>query len=377
MRKNSRHSYILFKNKTEMRIFFIVLFSMIFLLSSAVLLFETSRSNKTKAQEKAVQEEIQTLLHTPCPSDTAPPVVAQSAVQNQTAIKHTECAVKPTPDPMLFASALKKNPDVVGALIAGSYISSYVVQKNNTFYLNHGFYKEDNRAGMIFLDEHASIAGRHMLLHGHNMKDGTVFGKLKEFRNPSYFNVFPTLRFITPQSDDTYVIFSVNEFSVDSSKKDYFNMQKFDFENDQAFEQFIANIKSTSLYPIPLSVCAQDTVLTLMTCYTDQADKRISISARKMHEDETLNSFSNFFPTVHRDLYYQKNHSLLTGDDVLHIQQMLQALDYPIDELDGVYGPNTMDAVMFFQREHDISPDGVVAKTTRQRIEDAYHALEK
>ena len=53
------------------------------------------------------------------------------------------------------------------------------------------------------------------------------------------------------------------------------------------------------------------------------------------------------------------------------LQKQLQELGYYEGEIDGVYGPGTQQAVLEFQREHDLDTDGIVGCDTQTTINDA------
>ena len=339
-----------------MRVALIVLFLSVAVFSLYQLISDGIRSSRTKQAEAGTQAElIQALDLDETPQPTEAP--EQEVVSTP----------KPTPEPGVLGPAMTANPDTVGALIAGSYIKTYVVQRDNSFYLTHGFTGEENRAGTIFADQGCQISpySRHVLIHGHNMNDGTSFGKLKEYRNESYLNQFPTIRFVTPYEDATYVIFSVLTFSINEEDPDYFSIFKFSFSSDSDFISFASAAKNLSQYVVPVDVTAEDTLLTLMTCYTAQNDQRIAVMARKLRDGETAEQFANMFPKAQRDLYYQSGYSLLSGNDVLLVQQALIKLGYSISACDGVYGAETARAVTEFQRDQGLSADGMVGKKTR------------
>ncbi len=345
---------------TGLRVALIVLFSSVALYSLYQLISDGIRSSRTKRAEAGMQAE---LIQTLDLDETPEPAELQEQEQEQAAAP----TPKPTPDPGVLGPAISANPDTVGALIAGSYIKTYVVQRDNSFYLTHGFTGEENRAGAIFADQGCRVSpySRHILIHGHNMNDGTSFGKLKEYRNQSYLNEFPTIRFVTPYEDATYVIFSVLAFSVNEENSDYFSIFKFNFSSDSDFISFAGAAKGRSQYAVPVDVTAEDTLLTLMTCYTAQNDQRIAVMARKLRDGETAEQFANMFPAAQRDLYYQPGHSLLSGSDVLLVQQALTKLGYSISACDGVYGAETARAVTEFQRDQGLPADGMVGKKTR------------
>jgi len=57
------------------------------------------------------------------------------------------------------------------------------------------------------------------------------------------------------------------------------------------------------------------------------------------------------------------------GADVLRVQQILQILGYYRGDLDGFYGPVTEDAVIRFQRDQGLNPDGIVGPLTYDRLQ--------
>jgi len=54
----------------------------------------------------------------------------------------------------------------------------------------------------------------------------------------------------------------------------------------------------------------------------------------------------------------------MRGDDVLAVQEALVAKGYDPGEIDGIYGPQTEDAVRKFQKDHGLEVDGIVGKET-------------
>lgn len=57
------------------------------------------------------------------------------------------------------------------------------------------------------------------------------------------------------------------------------------------------------------------------------------------------------------------------GSDVLRVQEILQILGYYRGDLDGYYGPLTEAAVIQFQRDQGLTPDGIVGPQTYDRLQ--------
>lgn len=78
-----------------------------------------------------------------------------------------------------------RNPDYVFWIwIPGTNIN-YPTVKNTIpgYYLNHTFSGEENPCGTIFCLEEAE----NQIIYGHNMKDGSMFADLKQYRSEAYF----------------------------------------------------------------------------------------------------------------------------------------------------------------------------------------------
>ncbi|HEY3231897.1 MAG TPA: peptidoglycan-binding domain-containing protein, partial [Roseiflexaceae bacterium] len=58
----------------------------------------------------------------------------------------------------------------------------------------------------------------------------------------------------------------------------------------------------------------------------------------------------------------------LTGDDVRAIQRRLNDLAYLPDDADGIYGPDTEDAIKSFQTNNRLDADGIVGPQTWERL---------
>lgn len=63
------------------------------------------------------------------------------------------------------------------------------------------------------------------------------------------------------------------------------------------------------------------------------------------------------------------------GSDVASVQQRLQVLGYYKGDIDGVYGNQTRDAVMAFQKARKLTADGIVGTATYEELEKVYDAV--
>ena len=90
-----------------------------------------------------------------------------------------------------YQSLLYENSDCIGWLkIEGTDISYPVVQgEDNEFYLHHDFQKRYAICGTLMLDCRNDIeAGQeHLIIYGHQMKDGSMFKQLNGYKKEEYY----------------------------------------------------------------------------------------------------------------------------------------------------------------------------------------------
>jgi len=182
----------------------------------------------------------------------------------------------------------KENRDIVGWLKIENVLDLPVVYKDNSYYLTRDFYKQKNAAGTVFLDENHPFKEKtqNLLLHGHNMKDGTMFGRLVQYETDlNYVRWHPFVRFDTLWRNEEYVIFAVLRVSLDINDERFFNyFTHSSFSSDPEFESYIRQLQLRSIYAIPVDVKPTDALITLSTCLDED---RLVIVARRVREGET------------------------------------------------------------------------------------------
>ena len=122
----------------------------------------------------------------------------------------------------------------------------------------------------------------NMIMYGHNMKNGTMFTSLMNYKNQEYFKQHPTIRFTTTTSDDIYEIISAFESKIYSDSEDVFKYYNFiNADNEKEFNDYITNIKRLSLYNIEKTAKYGDELITLSTCAYHAKDGRFVVVAKK------------------------------------------------------------------------------------------------
>ena len=174
-------------------------------------------------------------------------------------------------NPIDFTQLLSVNSDIVGWLrIRALDISYPVVQgKDNDYYLHRTFEKTDNFAGCLFVNSYnmGDFTDQTTIIYGHNMKNGSMFGKLKNFNDPEVFKKSRYFWIFTPDFIYQYRIFSASV--VDKTGLTY----QISFTDDE-FDQFISRAYSNSVVDNQdVTVTKEDRIVTLSTCTGDDSTR--------------------------------------------------------------------------------------------------------
>ena len=188
-----------------------------------------------------------------------------------------------------FAELYAQNPHVVGWLEMDPDIALPVVQWDNSFYMDHDFDGNESVAGTLFVDSRNTLWPQddHILIYGHNMKDGSMFGSLNNYRNVGFLRATTCIQFNTIYGDAQYVPFAPFDASMTKDDPNYFKLIRLNFSEEQPFDAFLEDVQSRSLFNIPVDVNEDDQLLSLVTCSYSMDNGRFIIMCRKLREDET------------------------------------------------------------------------------------------
>lgn len=189
--------------------------------------------------------------------------------------------------PVIDWDALKAmNEDLVGWIyIPGTKIHYPIVQgDDNDYYLTHTFDKSRNSCGAIFMDinNQADFSSDNTLLHGHNMKNKTMFGTLRYYSEKSYWEEHPYIWIIKENTVAKYEIFSTGRTEAGS------DVYTLEFASEKSFQDYIVQRSKTGAdYDTGVEVTTKDKLLTLSTCTSDTETGRRVVQARLIEEKVT------------------------------------------------------------------------------------------
>lgn len=156
-------------------------------------------------------------------------------------------------------------------------------------YLRKNFYGDYDIGGMLFIDARCTLdpedhVSTDTIIYGHRMKNATMFGPLKDFKDPDYCEAHTTVYFDTLYRPGTYRVFAAFLSRAYDDDSDAFKYYDFiEAENAAEFDAYLTNIQALShWYDAENAPVFGDELITLSTCdyYTD--DGRLAIVAKRI-----------------------------------------------------------------------------------------------
>ncbi len=191
-----------------------------------------------------------------------------------------------------------KNPNTVGYLtISGVDVYEPILQcGDNSYYLTHAFDGTENKAGAVFLDYRAEISAERqsdmLVLYGHNQRDGTMFGNLKQYkRNVEFYKRNPFLTFETEYGAQKYVIFAyfvTNTLPKHDSNGEVFYYHDYpELDSEEVYSWYMGQVAKRNEIISPIDVTYGDKFLVLSTCSNEYSGSRFVVMARKLRPGES------------------------------------------------------------------------------------------
>lgn len=255
----------------------ILIFFTVFLVSGWMLLDYYLESQKQQSQFDELAQLV--AQNTPAPVE---PQETQSPDETQTDITvPAEPVILPEYEPLLAL-----NPDIVGWLqIEDTRINYPVMQTpdRTDYYLHRDFYGQHSGHGCLYAREVCDInsPSDNITIYGHNMKDGTMFGDLMDYRSHEFWLQHPSVQFNTLTMHHSYVIFAV--FITSSSEGRGFAYHEFvDALDESEFSDYVNQCKALSLYDTGITPVYGDKLITLSTCEYTRENGRLVVVAKQV-----------------------------------------------------------------------------------------------
>lgn len=156
-----------------------------------------------------------------------------------------------------------------------------MMSRDNKDYLHSSFYKEKLYSGTLFIDALSNKRENqdNLIIYGHNMKDGSMFGTLKKWRSEKYFNEHKFIEIYTETEKRVYLIFAVREVS---SNMDLLHYKLDGFTN----EEYIQDARNNNIHFREFEEQYENNqIMTLSTCMSNDA-KRLILNAVLLYKTD-------------------------------------------------------------------------------------------
>lgn len=242
-----------------------------------------------------VPEQTETPSMTPAPTATPAPVFTPAVEEPEEPAEADSGILPQVPYPDntglkvsdRFARLRKKGKYIVGWLRMDG-VDEAVAQKDNSFFLDHDATGKKNVNGAIFLEEDTDLRTRPytVILFGHNMKNGNMFGRLRKYLDRKYFQQHRIIHFDSMYEEGTYAVFAAEKISTVPGTALHFNLWSLATNDRTQREQAIHRLNILADRNSLLDVQADDQILLLVTCIDEDTD-RLVVAARRLREEET------------------------------------------------------------------------------------------
>ena len=185
------------------------------------------------------------------------------------------------------------NEDVVGWIYVDALpdISYPIVKgKDNQTDLHQTYEKNYNFAGTIFVDYENSgdFSDCNTLVYGHNMKNGSMFGHLKKFReDDKLYKQDKYFWILTPERNYRYEIITAYTTGVNSDTYTLFKGP------GEEFEKYLETIKGYSeIQTDDTDLTIKDRIVTLSTC-TGNESTRFVVQGKRVDAEDADGAATN------------------------------------------------------------------------------------
>ncbi len=236
-------------------------------------------SSETDADQSTAESEADAAQST-AESETPPPESSES-VQQPEAVENP------------YAASYRANKDMAGWLQIPGTVIDYPIMwtpRDENYYLYRDFEGKSNKNGCLILDTDSSVdpLTTNLIIHGHNMKSGAMFGDLTEYEKESYYEEHKEITLYTPQCQRNYEVIAVFRSQVYRKTDDVFKFYKFfQADNEAQFLDFYENIKKLSLYDTGVTAEYGDHFITLSTCVYHVTNGRFVVVAKEVESGDT------------------------------------------------------------------------------------------
>ena len=221
----------------------------------------------------------------PKPSETAEPTATPEPI------------VTPDPTPVLvenpYLDSFLANSDMAAWLSIPDTVIDYPVMwtpRDEEYYLYRGFDGKKNNNGCLILDTDSCLdpLTTNLIIHGHNMNSGAMFGTLLDYADEAYYQEHKNIILYTEECQRNYEVIAVFRSQVFKKSDTVFKFYKFfQADTEEEFKDFYDNIMAMSIYDTGVTAEFGDHFLTLSTCAYHVDQGRFVVVAKEVENGDS------------------------------------------------------------------------------------------
>ena len=220
---------------------------------------------------------------------TTAPVITEAPTEEPTEAP-TETVPAETEAVMLdyMAELYEKNQDVAGYVkIAGTKIDNPVVYTpgNQNKYMYTSLDGVYSYAGEIIMDVRCTIEpeSTNIILHGHNMNNGTMFNNIMNYEQKEYWEEHPIINYSTLYEEREYMVIAAYRDKIYWPEIDDFRFYEFtDPQTEEEFNEGMEYMMSRAAYDTGITAEFGDRLLLLVTCAYHTDNGRFIVVAKEV-----------------------------------------------------------------------------------------------
>jgi len=184
------------------------------------------------------------------------------------------------------------NSDYKGWLTIYGTISEPVVQgETNETYLRTNINGEHAEAGTLFLDETTDLTqDGNLIIYGHKMNDGTMFGTLDKFEDEEFFDNNRTVCWESEKGKEYYQIFALLVLPGYSTDPNFIDLQAWNnvLDEEQTADMLNTIADRASIFRGESFNLEKDKYIFLVTCdYSINNGRLVLVGRRLSKKSET------------------------------------------------------------------------------------------
>ncbi len=188
-----------------------------------------------------------------------------------------------------YKNLYNSNKRLIGWLKIDDTKIDYPVMQttNNEYFLDHNVNQKKDRNGALFLDKDCDVLkpSTNLIIYGHHMQSGNMFGTLDKYSSEEYYKEHPLIQFDSIYEKGTYEVMYVFRSRIYNEEDVVFKYHQFiDTLSQQEFDSNMQEMAAMSLYDTGITASYGDRLLTLSTCdyYVDNG--RFVVVARRVED---------------------------------------------------------------------------------------------